>query len=62
MTPLTLARPQESALPRPFNLQLAQRTLAELSLCSSNLKDLTESILLAVSRKTSPSSSNKEAG
>lgn len=62
MSPLTLVRPQVSAPLPPASLQLAQRTLAGLSHCSSNLQELSESISLAVSRMTSPSSLSKARG
>jgi hypothetical protein len=61
-TSLTLVRPRVSEPPPPPSLQLARRTLAALSHCSSNLKDLSESISLAVSRMNSPSCSSKGKG
>jgi hypothetical protein len=60
--PLTLVRPPELEPAPPFNLQLAQRTLAGLFHCSSNLQTLTENILRHVSRTTSQSSSSKGPG
>lgn len=62
MSPLTLVRPQVSEPPPPLNLQLARRTLAALSHCSSNLRDLSVSISLAVSRTNSRSCSSKGKG
>lgn len=62
MTPLTLVRPQASELSPPPNLQLARRTLAGLSHCSSNLQDLSASISRAVSRTISLNSSSKGRG
>jgi hypothetical protein len=62
MTPLTLVRPPELEPAPPFNLQLAQRTLAGLFHCSSNLQTLTESILRRVSLTTSQSLSGKGPG
>lgn len=62
MTPLTLVRPRELEPQPQLSLQSAQRTLAGLSHCSSNLAELSASISLAVSRTTSPNSSSKDRG
>lgn len=62
MNPLTLVRPQVSEPSQRPSLQLARLTLAGLCHCSNNLKELSESISLAVSRMNSPSSSSKDRG
>jgi hypothetical protein len=59
--PLTLVHPQASEPRQQLNLQSALRTLAVLSHCSNNLKELSESISQAVSRTISPNSSNAAA-
>ena len=62
MTPLTLVRPQVFEPPQQPSLQLALRTLHELSRCSRRLRDLTASISLAASQTTSPKCSKREPG
>lgn len=62
MTPLILVRPQAFEPPQQPSLQLALRTLHELSRCSRSLRDLSACISLAVSQTTSQSSSSKEPG